>query len=133
MLEVEYFTLFCQLQLKILKSKNVNLSYDLRSLAEVVNFVIFSISGLVGSCIAVLVIAVFFESLKSYKVHRQKPCRRSSEKTPLIRKPHKIQRRYLIMGIKVLLWYYLWLSDVMQLEKFSIRFPSLSYGNQSKS
>lgn len=100
-----------------------------------VNFVFFLISGLVGSCIAVLVIAVFFESLKSYKVHRHKPCRRSgsSEKTPLIKKPHKIQRRYLIMGLKVLLWYYLRLSGVMQLEKFSIRFLSLSCGDQSKS
>lgn len=53
-----------------------------------------SVGGLVGSCIAVLVIAVFFESLKSYKVHGHKPCRKSSEKTPLIKQPHKIQRRF---------------------------------------
>lgn len=53
-----------------------------------------TVGGLVGSCIAVIVIAVLFESLKSYKVHRHKPCKKSSETTPLIRKPQKIQRRF---------------------------------------
>ncbi|KAL9988256.1 hypothetical protein ACROYT_G002681 [Oculina patagonica] len=52
------------------------------------------ISGLVGSCIAVIVIAVFFEGLKSYKGHRHKPCKKNNETTPLIRQPHRIQNRF---------------------------------------
>ncbi|XP_078362259.1 protein SLC31A2-like [Oculina patagonica] len=53
-----------------------------------------TIGGLVGSCIAVIVIAVFFEGLKSYKGHRHKPCKKNNETTPLIRQPHRIQNRF---------------------------------------
>lgn len=39
-----------------------------------------------GSCIAVVVIAIVFETLKSYKHNQQKPCKANSETTPLIRR-----------------------------------------------
>lgn len=44
-----------------------------------------SIGGLVGSCIIIIIIAVFFESLKSYKgLSNEKPKRETSESTPLL-------------------------------------------------
>ena len=82
------------------KSKIVNLKIWYMILSRSSKLCNFLISGVVGSCIAVLIIAVFFESLKSYKVHRHKACRESSEKTPLIKQPHKIQRRYFICWSK---------------------------------
>lgn len=53
-----------------------------------------SIGGLVGSCIAIVVIAIFFESLKSYKgPYRKRLYRRDCESIPLIRRLHKNENR----------------------------------------
>ena len=47
-----------------------------------------------GSCIAVVVIAILFETLKSYKLNQQKPCKANSERTPLIRRLKQEHTRY---------------------------------------
>lgn len=49
---------------------------------------------MVGSCVAVILIAVFYETLKSYKVHHRKPCKEKSESTPLLRQRNQDQPRY---------------------------------------
>ncbi|KAJ7339561.1 hypothetical protein OS493_005962 [Desmophyllum pertusum] len=58
------------------------------------NWKVSSVGGLVGSCVAIIVIAVFFESLKSFKVNHHKPCKKNSESTPLIRRPSQNQNRF---------------------------------------
>lgn len=45
--------------------------------------------GMAGSCIAVVLIAILFETLKSYKPNQQKPHKENSETTPLIRRPNQ--------------------------------------------
>ncbi|XP_073242807.1 uncharacterized protein [Porites lutea] len=45
--------------------------------------------GMAGSCIAVILIAILFETLKSYKPNQQKPHKENSETTPLIRRPNQ--------------------------------------------
>ena len=52
------------------------------------------ISEMAGSCIAVVVIAILFETLKSYKHNQQKPCKAHSETTPLIRRLKQEHTRY---------------------------------------
>lgn len=52
------------------------------------------ISEMAGSCIAVVVIAIVFETLKSYKHNQQKPCKANSETTPLIRRLKQEHTRY---------------------------------------
>ena len=47
-----------------------------------------------GSCIAVVVIAILFETLKSYKHNQQEPCKANSERTPLIRRLKQEHTRY---------------------------------------
>ena len=49
-----------------------------------------------GSCIAVILIAIVFETLKSYKPNQQKPHKENSETTPLIRRPNQDLTRYKI-------------------------------------
>ena len=51
-------------------------------------------SGLVGSCIIIIVIAVFFESLKSYKgLSNKKPEKKTSESMPLLGHLHTNESR----------------------------------------
>lgn len=52
------------------------------------------ISEMAGSCIAVVVIAILFETLKSYKRYQQKPCEANSETTPLIHRQKQEHTRY---------------------------------------
>lgn len=49
--------------------------------------------GMVGSCIAVICIAILFETIKSYKAHR-KSHKISSETTPLIRRANQDHTRF---------------------------------------
>ncbi|XP_068694831.1 uncharacterized protein [Montipora capricornis] len=49
-------------------------------------------AGMFGSCIAVILIAVLFETFKSYKVHRQNqrtPQKQDSEATSLLANSHR--------------------------------------------
>ena len=62
----------------------------------VINKNVVLISGMAGSCIAVVLIAILFETLKSYKPNQQKPRKENSETTPLIRRPNQDLTRYKI-------------------------------------
>ena len=62
----------------------------------VINKNIVLISGMAGSCIAVVLIAILYETLKSYKPNQQKPRKENSETTPLIRQPNQDLTRYKI-------------------------------------
>lgn len=52
------------------------------------------ISEMAGSCIAVVVLAILFETLKSYKHNQQKPCKANSESTPLTDRLKQEHTRY---------------------------------------
>ena len=54
-----------------------------------------SFSGLIGSCIAMFVIAVLYEFLKSNKSHQVKCNQRKSETSPLLHHSNENQSRYL--------------------------------------
>lgn len=57
-----------------------------------------SVGGLVGSCIIIIVIAVFFESLKSYKgLSNKKPEKKTSESMPLLGHLHINESRFNLM------------------------------------
>ena len=61
-----------------------------------------------GSCIAVILIAILFETLKSYNPNQQKPHKEKSETTPLIRWPNQDLTRYKIC-YKMLKFHFLFL------------------------
>jgi len=61
-----------------------------------------------GSCIAVVLIAILFETLKSYKPNQQKPRKENSESTPLIKRPNQDLTRYKICYKMLKFCFYFW-------------------------